>query len=159
MFQDWGFIDIYKDRIELPTKSRGEILDRAGNFWLKSDPHPAEKLSIDLFDNLALAPRPKDIIDNISGKFDEIDVSSAKNHLSTANLIDFFSYKDDTWYYSPEVFGENYERTIKFISNQPTDMQKSIYNLVDDLRSSQGLPEDMLVGKYPHALITPCISH
>lgn len=158
IFQEWGFVDTYKDRIEVNINSRGEILDNAAKFWLNSNPHPVEMLSVDIFDNLALAARPQEKIEKLTDKFEESDAISAKSHLSSARLIDSFPYKENIWYYSPEIFGENYNQTIKYIANQTEDQQRNIYNVVGSLRSNQGLPEDVLKANYSQDLLTQLAS-
>jgi len=148
LFQEWGFIDIYDDRIEEIIKSRSQILDKAYEFWCQHDPHDAEKLAVDIFDPLSLAPLRQDKIENISRGFGAEIITSANTHLYEAGIIDYFPYKDESWYYSPEIFGEDYPNIIKYISNQTDEIKKDIYGLIEFLRSNQGMPEKTLAESF-----------
>ncbi len=153
LFQEWGFVEVYDDRIEELIKSRSHILDKAYEFWSKNDPHEAEQLAINIFDPLSLAPLRQDKIDSISGKFDIEIIKSAETHLYETGIIDNFPYKEESWYYSPEIFGEDYPNIIKYISNQTDDEKQNIYRLVDFLRSNQGMPEKTLMESFPGKMV------
>src|SRR2546425_6732273 len=47
LFQEWGFLRVYDNRIEETIDSRARILDKAGKLWEDSNPNPVEQLSVE----------------------------------------------------------------------------------------------------------------
>lgn len=145
-FQEWGFVRVYDDKIEETIDSRGKILDKAGELWEQSNPNPVEKLSVELFDQAATAPRKKDTIQRLLDDYKADTSESALSHLSETNLVDQISDKDGTWFYSPEVFGENFPKTLSYLSNQSNEKRKQAYRLIDAVSGDQGIPHSSLTG-------------
>lgn len=152
LFQDWGFIGIYDDYIIEDIKNRDDVLDRAVRFWEEQNPHPVEKLSVDLFDATAKMPQLQEKTQTILDQFTDPDCSSCLSHLKGAGLLDDFQYKETKWHYSPEIFGENYEKVISYLSVQTEDTRKDINNMVEVVNEDQGIPLDILLGKYGNKL-------
>jgi len=157
LFQDWGFVRIYENRIEENIKSRQSILERAGRLWEESNPHPVEQLGIELFDKAALSPLPSDTINKTLSRFDELTCKSSLTHLRESGLVDQFQYKETEWFYSPEIFGENYSKTIKFIANQSQDERKRIYSVIESVLQDQGVPHSTLAQKSEENLINQIV--
>jgi len=139
--QEWGYARVYDDRIEETVKDRGEVLETVGKWWEKSNPHPAEAVSIDLFDKTAMLPRPESDIATIQNSVPGSAWTSAINHLAEVGLVDQFEHDGKNWFYSPEVFGENFEKTAKFVSHAKDKQQiAQMVNLID---SDQGMPDSV----------------
>jgi len=157
LFQDWGFVRIYENRIEENIKSRSNVLERAGELWEESNPHSVEKLGVELFDKTASSPRPSDDVTKTFAKFNENIRVSAMAHLQQSGLVDNFQYKDTEWFYSPEIFGENYPNTVKFLANQTEKERKKIYSLIEKVLQDQGVPHNILKKKADDSLVNQTI--
>jgi hypothetical protein len=147
LFQEWGFVRTYQDRIEETIKSRADVLERVGKWWEESDPHDTEKLGVELFDVTATAPRTKENVEKIINKFDEKIGKSAVAHLSGSGLVDKLSLSGADWYYSPEILGEDYKRAIKFISSRKEEERTKVYETVESVLRDQGIPHGSLMAK------------
>jgi len=148
LFTEWGFISVYDDYIEEEIDSREKILVRAADFWEEQDPHPVEKLSLNIYDMAAKRPQTQDVTQTILDQYVEADCDSCLSHLRGSGLVDTFSFKDTSWYYSPEVFGENYKDVISFLSSQTEDSRNNINDLISAVTEDQGVPYDILAGRY-----------
>jgi len=143
LFQDWGFIRVYEDRIEEDVKSRESVLTRVEKFWEESNPHPVEELSVKLFDSAALAPQHSDIVQRLVDNYKSEISTSAFTHLREGGLVDKFTYENANWYYSPEIFGENYPAVIKFVSSHK-EKRADVYSIIETVLGDQGIPHDLL---------------
>lgn len=144
LFQDWGFVRTYERRIEENVKNRSDVLKRAGRLWEKSNPHSVEKLGVELFDKTALSPRSSDAVQGTFARFRENTSISALAHLQESGLVDRFRYKDTEWFYSPEIFGENYPNTVKFLANQTEKKRRKIFSMIENVLQDQGVPHNIL---------------
>jgi hypothetical protein len=153
IFQEWGFVRIYDNKIEENVKTRTEVLERAGRFWEENEPHEVEKLSLTLFDKTATAPRNEDEVGKVLSKFTEPVVRSAAIHLKESGLTDTFSINDTKWYYSPEIFGFDYNRTVKYIANLQHDRRNQVYSAITSVTQEQGAPHSMLTNVFSGALL------
>jgi len=144
LFSEWGFARIYDKRIEENVKSRLDVLERAGKWWEESNPHQVEQLGVELFDRAAMSPVPTEAMNKILQKFDDNTCQNTLTHLKESSLIDKFEYKDVSWLYSPEIFGENYQNTIKYLENQDQERKKEVYSIVEKVMEDQGIPHDTL---------------
>lgn len=131
LFQEWGFARVYEDRIEETIDSRNKVLEKAGKLWEESNPNPVEKLSLELFDQTAAAPRKKEAIQKLLDEFQTSASESALNHLSETNLVDKMSLRNVEWFYSPEVFGENFQATVQFLANQNDSQRRGTYEILE----------------------------
>lgn len=144
LFSEWGFARIYDNRIEENVKSRLDVLETAGKWWEQSNPHQVEELGVELFDRAAMSPVPSDAMNKILLKFDEKTCQNTLTHLRQSNLVDKFQYKDVEWLYSPEIFGENYANTVKYLENQTQKERKEVFSIVEKVMGDQGIPHDTL---------------
>lgn len=145
-FQEWGFVRVYDDKIEETITEREKVLNTAGKFWEESDPNKVEQLSIDLFDLTAKAPRPVDQVEKLLANYDNPTIQNATFHLNQSQLTNTFDYKDTKWYYSPEIFGENYEKSIKFMASLTEPNKTQVYSVIDKVCKEEGIPHDVLSG-------------
>lgn len=152
LFTDWGFISVHDDYIEEEIDNREKILERAADFWEEQNPHPVEKLSLNIYDMAAKIPQTQDVTQTILDKYTGDERDSCLSHLQGSGLIDKFLFKDTSWYYSPEVFGENYKDVINYLSYQSEDSLFNINDLISTVTDNQGIPYDMLTGKYGNQL-------
>jgi len=148
LFQDWGFVNVYDDYIEENIGTRDQILDRASDFWHSLDPHPVERLSINVFDMTARLPQTQDVTQTILDQYSGTECDSCLSHLRGSGLLDEFSYKDTAWFYSPEIFGENFEKVISYLSAQAEETRKKINELIGTVTEDQGIPLNALTSKY-----------
>jgi hypothetical protein len=144
LFSEWGFARIYDNRIEENVKSRLDVLETAGKWWEQSNPHQVEELGVELFDRAAMSPVPSDAMNKILQKFDEKTCQNTLTHLRQSNLVDKFQYKDADWLYSPEIFGENYANTVKYLENQTQTERKEVFSIVEKVMGDQGIPHGTL---------------
>jgi len=144
LFSEWGFARIYDNRIEENVKSRLAVLETAGKWWEQSNPHQVERLGVELFDKAAMSPVPSEAVDKLLQKFDQATCRNTLTHLSQSNLVDKFKYKDVDWLYSPEIFGENYANTVKYLENQTDAERKEVFSIVEKVMQDQGVPHHTL---------------
>ena len=144
LFSEWGFLRVYTDRVEENITSRSVLLEKVGKWWEESNPSPTEKLAVDLFDKAAMSPIPADTAEKIMSNYTEKAGTIAMVHLSQSGLVDKFNYNDAGWFYSPEVFGENYPTTIKYLENQTTGKRAQIWATIEKVLNDEGLPHDTL---------------
>jgi len=144
LFSEWGFVRVYENRIEENVTSRSALLERVGTWWEKSNPNPVEKLAVELFDKTAVSPVPSESVNKIVADFDVGTSKNAFAHLSESGLVDKFKYRDDEWFYSPEVFGENYPETIKYLENQTQPERAKIRSIIEKILSDEGVPHGTL---------------
>jgi len=148
LFADWGFISVYDDYIEAEIESREKVLVRAADFWEEQDPHPVEKLSLNIYDITAKIPQTQDVTQTILDQYAASECDSCLLHLRGSALVDTFSFEDTSWYYSPEVFGENYKDVISYLSSQTDDSRNNINDLISAVTEDQGIPYNMLASRY-----------
>jgi len=153
LFQDWGFITIANDYIDENIKSRDAVLSRVGQWWRDLNPHNVEKLSVDLFDMAARRPQSGDKIQTLLDQYTSDDYKSSFSHLSNSGLVDLFTFKDIKWYYSPEIFGQDYDKAIKYLSTADEKQLTEINSLIDEVNKEQGVPIDLLIKKHGSKLL------
>lgn len=153
LFSEWGFARIYDDRIEETVKSRSAVLDQVGQWWEQSKPHEVERLSVELFDTTAVAPVPLDNVKRITDNYDSRASQNAMIHLRESGLVDKLRCKDTDWFYSPEVFGENYPKTIKYLENQSEKKAVEIRSVIEKIMNNEGLPHDSLKNEVNEKMI------
>jgi hypothetical protein len=154
LFSEWGFVRIYENKIEETVKSRIDVLERAGKWWEQSNPHQVEELGVELFDRAAMAPVASDSAEKILQKFDKNVCDNTMTHLSQSNLVDRFKYKDSEWLYSPEIFGENYPKTVKYLQSQTQAEREEVFSIVEKVMEDQGIPHDTLKKKAKENIIS-----
>jgi hypothetical protein len=149
MFQEWGFVRVFDTKIEDTVKDRSRVLERTGRYWEESNPHPVENLGIDVYNQTALSPIETEVIENMVEGYSEDHEASAMAHLTQAHLIDKMNFKDAEWYYSPEVFGENSEKVIKYIGSLTEGEKLEARTAVHQVTFNQGIPHSALSNSVP----------
>jgi hypothetical protein len=144
VFAEWGFARVYDNKIEETITSRTEVLQQAGKMWEESDPNPVEKLAVDLFDTTSVSPVPSSSIQKILSNYNTTVGTNSVTHLSESGLVDKFKFDDGEWYYSPEIFGENYPKTLTYLRSQTESKQQEIRSVIESVLTNQGLPHDAL---------------
>jgi hypothetical protein len=145
-FQDWGYVRVYDDRIEEEVRDRDKMLQTVGSWWEKSDPHPAEAASLELFHETALSPRLASDVESIRNSVPASAWTSALDHLSETALVDHFEHDGKKWFYSPEIFGENYPKAVRFIAHAGESREK-IAEMVKLVDADQGIPHSIAQGQ------------
>lgn len=153
VLQEWGFVRIFEKKIEENIPSRSSLLQKCVKFWEDCDPHPVEELSLDLFDKTALAPVEHSKIRNLFDAHDITVERSAWSHLNAVRLVDRFDNENVQWYYSPEIFGENYPKIISHLSNSNFRDRDEINIINEEIHSDQGLPQSYLARSHKSCLI------
>ena len=159
--QEIGYVTVHRSsgeirKIEERIPLLSDRLEALGDKWLASKPSELEKVSVEILDDLLIAPvRERDIVKKYNLNPEDLALVTDVGN-SAAYLRSYKSPKDgSTIVYSPLYSDENPERIITLFDKYPnTDVAR----LFKSIRAYQGKPVDQMSDPIlREAILTGCL--